>query len=177
MIVKATEPAPPVDVRKIHHGSHNHLLSEQSLAGIEPARLDAIIVPTAWPVDALRHVMQVGKAIDCPVVALCSKAATAEQATKLANHLDAPVLAVDVDDSLAAVLPAFSTDRLLRDEGFASSSDLSVKRNLGLTLARGSNWKRVLFPDAALRPPCQLHRRWCDDDRRHQHVVILSQHL
>ena len=135
------------DVRDLHHGSHRGLLSEPSLIGVAPRPLDAIIVPTAWPVDALRHVMGVGKEIGCPVVTLCSKAATAEQSDKLANHLDAPVLSVDVDDTLAAVLPSFSTDRVLRRHGFGSTSDLSVKRNLGLALARGSGWQRVLFLD------------------------------
>jgi hypothetical protein len=136
-----------VDVRDLHHGSHSHLLTEESLTGVEPAMLDAIIVPTAWPVDALRHVMRIGTEINTPVVALCSKAATAEQANKLANHLDAQVLSVDVDDSLAKRLPAFATDRLLQDHGFSGTSDLSLKRNLGLTLARGSGWSRVLFLD------------------------------
>ncbi|HET6532683.1 MAG TPA: hypothetical protein VFH03_19015 [Actinoplanes sp.] len=136
-----------LDVGELHHGSHSHLLTEESLADAEPAELDAIIVPTAWPVDALRHVMRIGTEIDTPVVALCSKAATAGQANKLADHLDAAVLSVDVDESLARWLPTFSTDRLLRDHGFCGSSDLSLKRNLGLTLARGSGWSRVLFLD------------------------------
>jgi hypothetical protein len=150
----------PGDVGQFHHGSHAHLLADEALAEDGPARLDAIIVPTAWPVDALRHVMQVGKAIDCPVVALCSKAATAEQAIKLANHEDAVVLALDVDASLADALPAFATDRLLRENGFGTGSDLSLKRNLGLTLARGSGWPRVLFldDDIHIEEPLQLHR-------------------
>jgi glycosyltransferase involved in cell wall biosynthesis len=114
---------------------------------VEPARLDAIIVPTAWPVDALRHVMSVGTAIGVPVVALCSKASTAEQAKKLADDVGASVWAVDVDDAVGKALPAFSTDRLLHDNNFAGTSDLSLKRNLGLILARGSGWGRVLFLD------------------------------
>jgi len=136
-----------VDVRDLHHGTHNHLLTEESLTDAGAASLDAIIVPTAWPADALRHVMRVGRKVGCPVIALCSKSATAEQAVKLADHLNAAVLAVDVDSAVASGLPAFSTDRLLRDEGFGSQSDLSLKRNVGLALARASGWKRVLFLD------------------------------
>lgn len=139
---------PPVDVRELHHGSHSRMLGEVALAEeAEPARLDAIIVPTAWPVDALRHVMQVGKALRCPVVAMCSRAATAELARKLAKHESAAVIAVDVDQSIALELPFFDTDQLLQKEGFGSGSDLSLKRNLGLVLARGSSWQRVLFLD------------------------------
>jgi hypothetical protein len=136
-----------VDVRDLHHGSHAGLLAEESLDGVEPARLDAVIVPTAWPVDALRHAMDVGRAIDRPVVALCSKAAGAEQAIRLADEVGASVLAVDVDDSLRAALPDFATDRLLAGHGLGTTSDLSLKRNLGLALARGSGWERVLFLD------------------------------
>jgi hypothetical protein len=150
-----------VDVQELHHGSHNGLLAEEQLPTAGSTRLDAIIVPTAWPVDALRHVMGVGMQIGCPVVALCSKAATAEQANKLARHLDADdVWSVDVGQSLAGMLPSFATERVLRRNGFGNDSDLSLKRNLGLALARGSGWQRVLFldDDIVVDEPEHLHR-------------------
>jgi hypothetical protein len=149
------------DARELHHGSHADLLDEEpEPPWAPPARLDAIIVPTAWPADALRHVMQVGNAIGVPVVALCSRAASAEQARRLADHEGAAVLAVDVDHSLARRLPSFATDRLLQRSGFGTVSDLSLKRNLGLILARGSSWQRVLFldDDIHLDDPADLHR-------------------
>src|SRR5690348_16454276 len=108
------------------------LVDEELPGDVKPARLDAIIVPTAWPVDALRHVMRIGKALRRPVVALCSRAASAELARKLAKHERAPVIVVDVDPSLARELPSFETERLLQREGFCSGSDLSLKRNLCL---------------------------------------------
>ncbi|KUL38993.1 hypothetical protein [Actinoplanes awajinensis] len=153
-------PGSLVDARELHHGSHAGLLQDEELPTGAPAGLDAIIVPTAWPVDALRHVMQVGNAIGCPVVALCSRDASAERARKLAEHEEAAVLAVDVDQPLARKLPAFATDRRLREAGFGSTSDLSLKRNLGLVLARGSGWQRVLFldDDIHIDDPQHLHR-------------------
>jgi hypothetical protein len=146
---------PSLDARDLHHGSHAGMLVDEELSGelkparrdAIPAKLDAIIVPTAWPVDALRHVMRIGRKLRRPVVALCSRAASAESARKLAEHMRAPVMVVDVDQSLARELPSFQTDRLLQKEGFCSGSDLSLKRNLGLVLARGSSWQRVLFLD------------------------------
>ncbi|BBH71678.1 hypothetical protein ACTI_83630 [Actinoplanes sp. OR16] len=146
------------DAREIHHGSHADLLAEDPRSA-RRSKLDAIIVPTAWPADALRHVMQVGKAIDVPVVALCSRAASAEQARRLADHEGAAVLAVDVDQSLSRRLPSFATDRLLQKSGFGTTSDLSLKRNLGLVLARGSSWQRVLFldDDIHIDDPDDLH--------------------
>ncbi|MFC3739458.1 hypothetical protein [Paractinoplanes deccanensis] len=148
-------------MESLHHGSHAHLLEEVDVAGLEAtARLDAIIVPTAWPAGALRHAMEVGKAIGVPVVALCSRASAPEEALRLAGHLDAAVLTVGVDGTLARLLPSFDTDRLLRANGFGTTSDLSLKRNLGLVLARGLGWRRVLFldDDIHVEEPEQLHR-------------------
>ena len=164
-----TTAEPGVDVSQLHHASHSGLLTEVCLEHVDAATLDAIIVPTAWPVDALRHVMRVATAVSCPVVALCSKAATAEQAIKLADHLGAAVLAVDVERSVGAELPSLATDRLLREQGFGSTSDLSLKRNLGLLLARGSGWRRVLFldDDIVIDDPGELPKvaRLLDDHR------------
>jgi hypothetical protein len=154
---------PPIEAKELHHGSHAKLLKDEELSdedGAPPSRLDAIIVPTARPVRALRHAMRLGKAIDCPVIALCSRDASAEQARDLADDEGARALAVNVAPSTASLLPSFATDRLLRMTGFGSGSDLSLKRNLGLVLARGSNWRRVLFldDDIHVNEPKTLHR-------------------
>jgi hypothetical protein len=136
-----------IDPTDWHHGSHNHLLAEPPL-GVRTERLDAIVVPTAWPVDALREAMRVATEAGCPVIVLCSRSATAEQAAKLANHEGAAVLAVDVGPRTSArTLPAFATDRLLAGTALAPTSDLSVKRNLGLLLAHRAGWRRILFLD------------------------------
>jgi glycosyltransferase involved in cell wall biosynthesis len=134
-------------LRTLHHGSHHRLLTEEPTPEAGDAALDAIIVPTARPAEALSHVMQVAATIDVPVLVLCSKQATAYHARKVANNYDTAAWTVDVDDSLARRLPGSEFDRLLRAEGFGSISDLSLKRNLGLALARGAKWKRVLFLD------------------------------
>ena len=150
----------PVDVRTLHHGSHNRLLTEEPLPVGGSAGLDAIIVPTARPAEELGHVMRIGATIDVPVLVLCSQDATAYHARKVANSNDAPAWTVDVDDSMARQLPGSEFDRLLRANGFGSISDLSLKRNLGLALARGANWERVLFldDDIIVDHPETLHR-------------------
>jgi hypothetical protein len=150
----------PVDVRTLHHGSHNRLLTEEPMPMDGSAGLDAIIVPTARPAEELRHVMHIGAEIEVPVLVLCSNEATAYHARKVANSYDAPAWTVDVDDSMARRLPGSEFDRLLRAEGFGSVSDLSLKRNLGLALARGANWERVLFldDDIIIDEPGTLHR-------------------
>ncbi|SDT01270.1 hypothetical protein [Actinoplanes derwentensis] len=147
---------------ELHHGSHTDLLQELPIPAEAPAGrgLDAIIVPTAWSADALRHAMQVAKTIDCPVVALCSRAASAAQTIRIADQEAAAVLAVDVDPSLAEHLPRSDTDLFLQQNGFGSTSDLSLKRNLGTVFARGSGWQRVLFldDDIHIDDPAHLHR-------------------
>jgi len=136
---------PPVDVATLHHATHATLLSDPALGNA--ARLDAIIVPTARPVRELGHVMALGRTVGCPVVVLCSHETNAAAAVTLANHLGASVLAVDVDASFESVLPAFAADRLLRRYGLGTTSDTSLKRNLGLALAHGAGWERILFLD------------------------------
>jgi hypothetical protein len=146
----------------LHHGSHNQLLSEIAIgrAGPATANLDAILVPTAWPVDALRESMRVARATGTLLVTLCSKAADADLATKLAAAEGVDILAVDVHRAWASLLPSFSTDRLLARHGFAGDSDLSLKRNLGLFLAHGAGWRRILFldDDIQITRPAELGR-------------------
>ncbi|GGN90693.1 hypothetical protein GCM10010112_76300 [Actinoplanes lobatus] len=149
------------DIGELHHPSHANLLDDEEIPDDPPAGgLDAIIVPTVSKSDALQHVIQVGRKIDCPVVVLCSRDASAEQAWRIAQHEGAALMAMDVDPTFAKRLPTFATDRHLRVGGFASTSDLSLKRNLGLVLARGSSWRRVLFldDDIHIDEPRQLHR-------------------
>lgn len=78
---------------------------------------------------------------------LCSRETNAASAVKLANQLEASVLAVDVDESFARVLPPFAADSLLRPHALGTTSDTSLKRNLGLALAHGAGWERILFPN------------------------------
>ncbi|GAA0466541.1 hypothetical protein Aca07nite_76850 [Actinoplanes capillaceus] len=149
------------DIGELHHASHAGLLDDEEVPADPPdGGLDAIIVPTSSKTDALRHVIEVGREIGCPVVALCSREASAVQAWRIAQHETAPLMAVDVDRTLAGKLPSFATDLRLAEGGFSGASDLSLKRNLGLVLARGSGWRRVLFldDDIHLDEPEHLHR-------------------
>lgn len=94
----------------------------------------------------LRGAMELARDLNAVLVALCSKAAHAPEAADIGHSVGAATIAVDVDNS-ENVLPAFKTTRLLSDTDFASCSDLSTKRNLGLVLARTAGWERILFLD------------------------------
>ena len=138
-----TIPAPSTKP-DLHHGSHNHLLDDVTP---RPAgRLDAIIVPTFRAVDALRDSLVLAHELGRPLVALCSGQAQARQAVALAAAYEAEVQAIDLHD-VRPKIPAFRADDVLRGAGFGPVGDLSLKRNLGLLLARIAGWERVLFLD------------------------------
>jgi hypothetical protein len=103
------------------------------------------MVPTARSAASLRDALILGRRIDCPVVAFCSRAARASDVAELGQALGADVLAIDCDD--ITTMPSFATEDLLGRVGMGRTADLSLKRNLGLLLARVAGWSRVLFLD------------------------------
>ncbi|WP_433296460.1 hypothetical protein ACQP2F_38455 [Actinoplanes sp. CA-030573] len=129
---------------ELHHASHNHLLDD--VAPLPSGRLDAIIVPTFRAADALRDSLALAAELARPLVALCSGQAQAGQVSALARFFGADVHAVDLHDGHPR-MPAFRADAVLRDAGFGPTGDLSLKRNLGLLIARLTGWERVLFLD------------------------------
>ena len=130
----------------LHHGSHNHLLDDVDPDPDPPGHLDAIIVPTFRAVDALRDSLVLAHELNRPLVALCSGQAQARQTVALAALFRADVLAIDLHGVRPAV-PHFRADDVLGGSRFASVSDLSLKRNLGLLISRIAGWDRVLFLD------------------------------
>jgi hypothetical protein len=143
----AADPPPVASTApELHHGSHNHLLTVVEPPLTATPRLDAIIVPTFRAVDALRDSFVLARELGTPLVALCSGQAQATRSVALGEELGADVLAIDLHD-VRPKMPAFRSDKVLRSAGFANSSDLSLKRNLGLLIGRIAGWKRVLFLD------------------------------
>jgi hypothetical protein len=128
-----------------HHGSHNHLLERVEPATVRPADLDAVIVPTNRPVSCLREATRLAGELGCRLVAMCSRSASASEAASQGKELKVEVLAIDTTG--LQPVPGLVTARPPADRRFARDSDLSLKRNLGLLLARVAGWDRVLFLD------------------------------
>jgi hypothetical protein len=108
--------------------------------------VDAVIVPAARPVDCLRGAMRLAWELDAPIVALCTRSASATEALALGRETGARTVAIDVhgtDD----LLPDFSTTALLAGTEFWSKTDVSLRRNLGLVIAKVAGWSRILFLD------------------------------
>lgn len=135
-----------------HRYSHGHLLvhPEHVVAGDVPA----IVVPTIRHPAGMRDSLRLARELDRPVVALCSQWSAAEIVLKEAEMLDAPVIAVDVTGPNR--LPVFTADVLLAGQrNLRRNTDVSVKRNLGLALARMMRWPHLAFLDddiTGLRP-------------------------
>ncbi|MFI0418486.1 hypothetical protein [Spongiactinospora sp. 9N601] len=129
-----------------HHGSHRHLLAAGRPAA-PLGRVDALVVPTARRAAALRHAAGLARALAVPLVALCSRWASAAGAAKAADAAGAALLAIDVPEARSLALPALATTDLLADTKFERRTDVSAKRNLGLLIARMVGWRRIVFLD------------------------------
>jgi hypothetical protein len=138
-----------------HHHSHRHLLTDDAVA--VPAPVDAIIVPTARPVVYLRKAVALARHHRCTLVALCSLRASAAETIKLAEAHGVDVLAVNIQDLPAGLVPQFETSAVLDSEKygnrFSRRTDTSLKRNLGLLLAHVAGWQRIVFLDDDIDVP------------------------
>ncbi|MFK4083998.1 hypothetical protein ACI2LF_07815 [Kribbella sp. NPDC020789] len=121
------------------------------------SRLDAIVVPAARPSSALQNTINLSATMSVPLVVLCSRQTSVEQvADRVDKTLGARALVVEVPigyeipgRSLLTSAPEF------QEASAGRSSDLSVKRNLGLLLGRLRGWNKLLFVDddiSQLRP-------------------------
>jgi hypothetical protein len=131
-----------------HHGSHRNLVT--TVRKPEPAKVDAIIVPTARKAASLEAAMRLAKHHQCPIVTFCSIYSKASETRKLAKSVGVEIVAMDLNKRLLGVLPAFATTRLLRETHFGKfhrRTDTSDKRNLGLLLAWMTGWERIVFVD------------------------------
>lgn len=138
--------------RQFNHGqSHASLLRDEQ-AGRVPrsrTRLDAIVVPTARPASGLQDIITLSASLSIPLVILCSQQAQlAQVAQRVEKTFGARALVVEVPEnySLPFDLPGTSGAEF-KQASASRSSDLSVKRNLGLLLALMRGWSKIMFVD------------------------------
>lgn len=116
--------------------------------------MDAIIVPTIRRPQAMLHAITLAAKLDCALVALCSgKYTTADAVSKLAAPHGIEVLSVDVDKLPVGLLPEFKTTVQLENTRCCQRTDISLKRNLGLLIARVAGWERIVFLDDDIEVP------------------------
>jgi hypothetical protein len=132
-----------------HVASHASLLHDVSAFAPSPtnSRLDAIVVPASRP--NLQRLINLSAMLSVPLVVLCSRQAKAERvAERVERTFGARAIVVDILDGYQLLDHQHETsDEAFRELSADRSSDLSLKRNIGLVLARLRGWKKILFVD------------------------------
>lgn len=127
--------------------------------GLATAGPDAIIVPAARDADNLESAIKLGIDTGCHLVLLCSRDAGPADVERLLTDWGVgsdKATAVNVPADYGHTLFQFETTQWIRDAlGYqtraARDHDLSVKRNIGLALARMLGWQRIFFMDDDIR--------------------------
>jgi hypothetical protein len=145
--------------RVLQYPTHAALIGPSEV----PARpvgtgLDAIIVPASRPAESLRTAVELAEETGARLVVLCSLHARAHEVRALlAEHrLPDPVVVEMPRESGKWIVADFETTRWVHDGPGKSvcgarHSDLSMKRNTGLLLARMLGWERIFFMDDDIR--------------------------
>lgn len=132
-----------------HQQSHASLLRDVSKSAVPTTRsgLDAIVVPAARA-SLPQHIITLSAALSVPLVVLCSRQAQVDRVTeRVAATFGARALIIDVPKGYPTQWSPLTSGQDFLDVSAGRSSDLSIKRNLGLRLARLLGWKKILFVD------------------------------
>jgi hypothetical protein len=143
----------------LQYPTHTELIaSDCPPAPSAGAELDAIIVPAARPVENLQTAATLAAETGAQLVVLCSFRAHADDVRSLLSRAGSsdPVVVEIPRDRDDWILADFATTQWVHHgpgKGVccARNSDLSMKRNTGLLLARVLGWKRVFFLDDDIR--------------------------
>jgi hypothetical protein len=107
------------------------------------------VVPAARPASALQDVISLSATLSVPLVVLCSRQAHIVQvAQRVERTFGARALVIEVNERNQLLdVPLLTSNAQFRDACADRSSDLSVKRNIGLLLGRLQGWSKILFID------------------------------
>lgn len=136
-----------------HLYSHANLLHDVSTSPTPAGRSrrgrpDAIIVPATRPASALTGLIELAADLGTQLVVLCSRQATIDRvAERVGKVHGARALVVQLDGYQLPV-PAFRTSSAeFAAANGGRTSDLSLKRNFGLLLARLCGWHKIIYVD------------------------------
>ncbi len=138
-----------------HRWSHAHLARDMSRLPAPSVKsrsghLDAIIVPASRPASFLQPAMDLAAMLDVLLVVLCSKQTQVGQvAQRIAKTPRARCLIVPVPLEWRhdEIFPLQTSHWQFKAAQRGRITDLSLKRNLGLLLARLHGWHKVAFVD------------------------------
>jgi hypothetical protein len=115
------------------------------------ARFNAILVPTNRPVEILSDCMGLARETAIPLIVICSKRVNKQQVIGKARRENVEAFAVDLPSRPTNLLGGISFRTSTDEDILAATSgltrDQSMKRNLGLAIARMLGWQRLMFLD------------------------------
>jgi hypothetical protein len=119
------------------------------------SRFDAIVVPTSRGAAALDGAAQLSARIGVPLLVLCSRNTTgAAAAARIARVPGCTGLTVEVPPGYGhELLPTRTSAAGFVTASARRRSDLALKRNLGLLMARLRGWGKILFLDDDIGDP------------------------
>jgi hypothetical protein len=148
---------PPRSTGVQQHYTHRKLVgpaTPQMPASRTPA-LDAIIVPASRHATNLDHAITLARVMKCHLVLLCSRDARTSQVNHLlASRSFAQASVIELPSQYRHDLLEFTTSQpelQPLEPCAARDTDLSMKRNVGLALARMLRWNRIFFLDDDIR--------------------------
>jgi hypothetical protein len=154
------------DVDAVHQlGTHRKLVSRREQRELNTKlSLDAIIVPASRPARNLEQAITLARALRCALLVLCShRMEPADVHQLLTERSFNDAIVVELPDNYGHELFDFRALASIRDDLPAACSyyftDLSMKRNLGLILARMQGWQHIFFLDDDIRDitPADMH--------------------
>lgn len=141
----------PRPTSRIHREDHAELLDVIPDHDSRRSAIDAIVVPTARPAQHLQAAADLARGSGSLLVVLCSAESRVRTVKDLVSGVPGiRALVIDVPEFYEHRLLRFSTSKH-RQAGRPRHLDLSVKRNVGLLLARMLGWRRMLFVDDDIR--------------------------
>ena len=152
--VGGRHPGPSSTASTTHHASHDQLLRDASQfvapsPGTRHARPDAIIVPATRRASALSGLVELAAALGSTIVVLCSRQTKIDQMyERIKRTVGVRGVVVQIDEDYGVPDLHFETaSASVATISGGRNSDLSVKRNVGLLLARMRDWRKIVFVD------------------------------
>jgi hypothetical protein len=122
------------------------------------AWFDAIIVPTHRPVEQLRAGIGLAKRTRRPLIVMCSRSVNKDGVIEQATAAGVEAFAFNLPPGNPLNVDfTTSQDTELSAASPGKTSDLSMKRNIGLVLARLLGWERLMFLDDDIYGVSQRH--------------------
>ena len=140
------------------HDTHRELAAqgEPESPPATALSLDAIIVPGTRPATYLDHAVTLARAAKCSLVILCSHYLHGRDVKEYLDYRSFNgAIVIDLPSGYSHPLFDFRRLRSIKDQLPAACgnhvTDLSMKRNVGLVLAKMLGWRRIFFLDDDIR--------------------------